>query len=291
MPEGSDKPTPSQAESAASGAAGGAAGSAAGGAAGTWADLAPRVISAIVLLAIGLGALWAGGMVFLAVVLLAVGAISWEIMRMVAPGGQALWIPMAILAAASVFVALYLPGDWGLLMPFGVALVGAGAVGSKLGAAGDRRRALVYLGWVMVAGWGLIQARDTGVGFMLFLVAVVVATDVAGYFVGRLVGGPKFWPRISPKKTWSGTVGGWIAAAIVGVVMHPGAPVMIAFAVALSFASQMGDAAESALKRAKGVKDASALIPGHGGVFDRFDALMAVGLVIAVVKVLGGIGG
>lgn len=258
-----------------------------GPAGGQWGDLAPRVLSAIVLAVVGLGAIWAGGMVFLAVVVLAVGAIGWEVMRMVAPEAPRLWVPLGVLAGAGVFVSLYLPGSWGLLIPFGVALIAAGAVGE----AGDRVRALVYIGWVMAAGWGLIQARDTGLGFMLFLVAVVVATDVAGYFVGRIVGGPKFWPRVSPKKTWSGTVGGWIAAALVALAMNPDMPTMIVLAVVLSFASQMGDAAESALKRAKGVKDASALIPGHGGVFDRFDALMAVGLAVAVVTLVGGIGG
>ena len=89
-----------------------------------------------------------------------------------------------------------------------------------------------------------------------------MATDVAGYFAGRIIGGPKFWPAVSPKKTWSGTAAGWIAAAIVGLFFAPHLPgPTVLLSVVLSFASQMGDAAESALKRRTGVKDSSNLIP------------------------------
>ena len=120
----------------------------------------------------------------------------------------------------------------------------------------------------------------------------VIATDVAGYFVGRIVGGPKFWPRVSPKKTWSGTVGGWVAAIIVGAAFDmffvQVGPEIILLSVAVSFAGQMGDIAESAFKRRMGVKDASALIPGHGGYWDRFDALLGASLfMILMADVLG----
>ena len=126
---------------------------------------------------------------------------------------------------------------------------------------------------------------------VFWLIAVVVTTDIAGYFAGRIIGGPKFWPRVSPKKTWSGTVAGWIAAAAVGA-LFAGAlgNGIIWLSVLVSFAGQMGDAAESALKRSKGVKDASALIPGHGGVFDRFDAMMGAALFITLAG-FAGLGG
>jgi len=127
---------------------------------------------------------------------------------------------------------------------------------------------------------------------------VVVASDVLGYFAGRMLGGPKFWPAISPKKTWSGTVAGWIGAALVGlvVVLATGASwALVPFSALVAFAGQMGDIAESWVKRRAGVKDASALIPGHGGVLDRFDALigavvlvMALGLVAPVAGLFGG---
>jgi phosphatidate cytidylyltransferase len=118
---------------------------------------------------------------------------------------------------------------------------------------------------------------------MLWLVGVVLASDVLGYFAGRLIGGPKFWPRISPKKTWAGTVAGWIGAALVGwAAMSPMGvgPGLIVLSVVLALAAQMGDIAESAIKRRAGVKDSSRLIPGHGGVMDRFDGMVGAALVL-----------
>ena len=118
---------------------------------------------------------------------------------------------------------------------------------------------------------------------------MVVISDVAGYFAGRMLGGPKFWPRVSPKKTWSGTVAGWVAAALIGLLFRSftnAGPDLPWISVALSLASQMGDIAESALKRKMGVKDSSALIPGHGGLFDRFDGLLGAALFMLLVAQL-----
>ena len=116
--------------------------------------------------------------------------------------------------------------------------------------------------------------------------SVVIVTDIFGYFAGKSFGGPKFWPKISPKKTWSGTVAGWIGAALVGFVfmLFTDAGLwIIVISMVLSFAGQMGDIAESALKRRMGVKDSSTLIPGHGGLFDRFDALLGASLFLIIV--------
>ena len=99
-----------------------------------------------------------------------------------------------------------------------------------------------------------------------------------------MIGGPKFWPRVSPKKTWSGTLAGWACAAVAGAVFAgpTGAgPALVPVSVVVAFAGQMGDIAESAVKRRVEVKDSSDLIPGHGGVLDRFDALLG-GAVAAV---------
>jgi phosphatidate cytidylyltransferase len=139
--------------------------------------------------------------------------------------------------------------------------------------------------WILVGCYAFLELRLLdGLGWALWLVTVVVATDVAGYFAGRLIGGPKFWPRISPKKTWSGTAAGWVAAAIVGLIFSGGMTqagwVLIPLSVAVSFASQMGDIAQSAAKRRKGIKDSSNLIPGHGGVFDRFDGMLGASVFI-----------
>ena len=148
---------------------------------------------------------------------------------------------------------------------------------------GDPSAALILL-----AGLGLTILRDDfGFGWMAWLALVVIATDIAGYFVGRAVGGPKLWPRISPSKTWSGGIGGWVAAALVGlwfVIQGASGPELIAISVAVSMASQMGDVAESALKRRMGVKDASAILPGHGGMFDRFDGMLGASVFLLLVE-------
>lgn len=138
----------------------------------------------------------------------------------------------------------------------------------------------------------MMSMRDgSGLVWMLWLMLVVIATDVAGYFAGKAFGGPKFMPRISPKKTWSGTSAGWAAAAVVGIgfMIQLGAGIgLVLVSVAVSFAAQLGDIAESAIKRYAGVKDASALIPGHGGLMDRFDGLMAAALFVLLTAQLTG---
>ena len=101
-----------------------------------------------------------------------------------------------------------------------------------------------------------------------------------------MIGGPKFWPRVSPKKTWSGTVAGWIGAAIVGAVfvwVGQSGYELIGISIAVSIAGQFGDVAESALKRRMGVKDSSSILPGHGGMFDRFDAMLGASLFLLLV--------
>ncbi len=122
-----------------------------------------------------------------------------------------------------------------------------------------------------------------GRSVIVWLVGIVITSDVAGYFAGRMLGGPKFWPAISPKKTWSGTVAGWAGAAALGYGFYAlghGSAALIALSPIVAFAGQMGDIAESWLKRRAGIKDSSNLIPGHGGVMDRFDALVGAALLV-----------
>lgn len=151
-----------------------------------------------------------------------------------------------------------------------------------------------YLALVMVAAHGLIVIRNlpgSGVVLVLGIMLIVIASDAGGYFGGRLIGGPKFWPQVSPKKTWSGTVTGWVLAALVGGAfaepLGAGTKV-VALSVLLAFAGQMGDIAESAIKRRYGVKDSSNLIPGHGGMLDRFDALIAVAAGVLLIVLVAG---
>jgi phosphatidate cytidylyltransferase len=143
---------------------------------------------------------------------------------------------------------------------------------------------------ILVGAWSVLLVRTAGVEVLLWLIAIVVASDIAGYFAGKLIGGPKVWPRISPRKTWSGTVAGWIAAGLVGLAAWAAGGPLLALVLAplLAVAAQLGDVAESAVKRRLGVKDASSLIPGHGGLLDRFDALLGAALALpALAYVIG----
>ena len=140
----------------------------------------------------------------------------------------------------------------------------------------------------------LLRQAEAPVGWaaVLFILVVVWATDIAAYFAGRGIGGPKLWPRVSPKKTWSGALGGTAAALVAGglVVALSGIGGFVtgaALAVPLSIAAQAGDLFESAVKRKFGVKDSGTIIPGHGGVLDRVDGLFGAA---ALAWLLAGLG-
>nr|WP_319948008.1 phosphatidate cytidylyltransferase [uncultured Shimia sp.] len=250
--------------------------------AGKWGDLPARVGSAAVMALVGILAVWLGGAWFFALVALVGGGMVWELTRMMAPDRPALHIPMGALAGFAIYVATLLPGQAVLPVLIAPAIVGATQL-SK-----DRMIYAAYVAALMLACFGLIVLRDVrGIQWILWLVLVVIATDVAGYFVGRVVGGPKFWPKVSPKKTWSGTIGGWVVAALVGAYF--GGPLLVMMSVLTAFASQMGDAAESAIKRRTGIKDSSNLIPGHGGLLDRFDGMMGAALLVLIFGVVVGL--
>nr|WP_106610117.1 phosphatidate cytidylyltransferase [Shimia abyssi] len=237
--------------------------------------------SAAVMMVVGAAAIWAGGIWFHELVALICGGMIWEFSRFMAPEKQRFALPMGLLAGCVIAATDVLPGQMIVPALLAVAIVGTSQVKK------DRLIYGAYAAGLILASYGLIVVRDVrGAYWIVWLVSVVVATDVAGYFVGRIVGGPKFWPKVSPKKTWSGTAGGWVAAAVVGMIF--GGPTLIVLSVLTAFASQMGDAAESALKRRARIKDSSNLIPGHGGLLDRFDAMMGAALFVLLLgSVLG----
>ncbi|RBI85099.1 phosphatidate cytidylyltransferase [Rhodosalinus halophilus] len=244
-----------------------------------WDDLSVRMATGAGLVAAGAAGIWAGGHVFHALVALICGLMVWELVGMLMPGWRGR-IGLGALAGGAVMAAIYLPAGLALPLLLAPAILGFGLIA--------RERAL-YMGYtvlVVLAGFGMMALRDDfGVIWMLWLVAVVVASDVAGYFAGRMIGGPKFWPRVSPKKTWSGTVAGWLGGAAVGAgvaaVTEAGAG-LVGVSVAVAMAAQMGDIAESAIKRHVGVKDSSALLPGHGGLLDRFDGMLGASVFVLI---------
>ncbi|MBE3637080.1 phosphatidate cytidylyltransferase [Mangrovicoccus algicola] len=247
------------------------------------ADLGPRLLSGLVMAGLGLGMVAIGGLPLAVFVAAAVGLMVWELARMCGSGEAGL---LAGVAGVSSLLAMLLPEGWGVPFLILPAFIGI----SRL----DHRKMsfAIFAVLILLAGFGLVHVRgDFGPAWMAWLILVVVVTDVFGYFAGRLIGGPKFWPKISPKKTWSGTVAGWIGAALTGwaaIAILGGGSEVIGLSIGLSMASQLGDIAESALKRRAGVKDSSNLIPGHGGLFDRFDGMLgATVLFLMVEQVVG----
>ena len=242
-----------------------------------WADLRTRMLSAAVMIALGVFEVYEGGLIFLIGVLLLIGAMIWEVAELTGEGAGKSSLLLGLVAAACLYGATVVPS---VLAAFGLLLIPS--LGLLATRRGDRRLMAIYALAVMVAGTGFLTLRGQGAGVFVWLVLVVVTSDTLGYFAGRLLGGPKFWPAISPKKTWSGTVAGWGGALVVGAVFvwngYP--PSVLILSPLVAFAGQIGDIAESWLKRRAGVKDSSALIPGHGGVLDRFDALIGATLAV-----------
>lgn len=247
---------------------------------GRWSDLTARILSAAVLVVVGAIEVWLGGLWFEVFIGLACGLMTWELVRMIDPERMGVAVQLGILTGFVVILSYHLPPLFKLPFLVAPALVGAGQISRAKGTYA------LFAFWIAAAGLGFISIRENmGFGWMIWLIAVVVATDVAGYFVGKAIGGPKFWPRISPKKTWSGTAGGWVAAALVGAVFAAYAGfgfLFVLISVAASMASQLGDIVESATKRKFGVKDSSNLIPGHGGFLDRFDGMMGAAIFVLI---------
>ncbi|MBF0392486.1 MAG: phosphatidate cytidylyltransferase, partial [Alphaproteobacteria bacterium] len=177
-----------------------------------------------------------------------------------------------------------------------LALAAAGLVG--LGVAGEgllrHRPATAWLAWgvfyIGIPVTSLVWLRglpEGGRAALIWLFLVIWATDIGAYAAGRSIGGPLLAPRVSPKKTWAGLIGGMISAAVVGAVAarllgHPSMLPLAAFSGMMAVVAQIGDLGESWVKRRFGVKDSSNVIPGHGGVFDRVDGLIAAAPVVAL---------
>lgn len=233
-----------------------------------WDDLNARIMTAVALAIVAGGSIMLGGIALMLVVALACGLMFWELAQMLCPQQDRIARVLGVFGAVTIL---------SLLSPVPIFAIAAlpVLVGTLLLKNG-RLIFLLYGAFIMLGCLSVLFTRDILPVHMIWLVVVVIASDVAGYLFGRLLGGPKFWPRVSPKKTWSGTVGGWLAAAAVGAGFAGmlGWNV-VAASVVLCFAAQMGDIGESAIKRHAGIKDSSSLLPGHGGLLDRFDGMIA----------------
>ena len=258
-------------------------------------DIGLRTASALVLAPAAVAATWLGGVWFLALVVLACGMLAIEWAKMSAPGA---WRSIAVAVAVGLVAAV--TATHAGQMSLGLIMLVFAAAAAGLFARARRQEAIdaaygvLYLGWpAVLLMWLRDQPDPQGLNWTVLVFAVAWSADIMAYLVGSALGGPKLWPRFSPNKTWSGFLGGLAAGAIAGAAMalwldmgrlSPMWGGVLGLAAAL--ATMAGDLWESALKRRFGVKDAGALIPGHGGLLDRVDGLMFAVVVAALGRLI-----
>jgi phosphatidate cytidylyltransferase len=261
-------------------------------------NLLMRIAAAMVLAPLAIAAVYAGGWFWIVpVTAVAIGlCLEWLTVIHAEHERPAMVCGPVALATAGVSFGLgWIEVSWLAVAAGLVAVVLLSRQARRWTAAG-----FLYAAAALMAS--LLVRRDVEMGFvaLLFVLAVVWATDIGGYFAGRGIGGPKLWPTVSPKKTWAGAIGGFTASLAVALLVaifdpHRGDPVLalrtgplLALAAVLSIAAQFGDLFESAVKRRFGVKDSSHLIPGHGGLMDRLDGFIAAIVLAAILGVLRG---
>lgn len=261
-------------------------------------ELPKRVATGMVLVGVAVAALWLGGLAFAALASAAV-LVMWA--EWAAMHRLALLVRRVGLVVLGGTMLLAMLGDWisALLLLAAAAGIGGlfffqmrqpmvdvtGHSGLQSGRLGLDRRFLIGVLYCGLPGIALIGLRAAPWGFFatLFVMAVVWGADIAAYFTGRAVGGPKLAPAISPNKTWSGATGALVGALLVAAAMaviwpgygnFAGVGRLVVLALPLAILSILGDLYESWLKRRAGVKDSGTLLPGHGGVMDRLDGLV-----------------
>lgn len=253
-------------------------------------SLLQRLAASAVLMVVTLAALGAGSPFWTLLVAVVAAVMSWEWTSMTQAGRFGL---VGSAALATIVLAILATDGFGLSPGLGLLAAGALLVGLLAGRAPPRRAPLWPLSGIAYVGLpaiALVWLRDDesgGFATCLWLLALVWAVDSAAYFVGRAVGGPKLAPALSPKKTWAGLLGGCAGAALVSVVAAIWLGIewlpLVGLGILLAVIEQGGDLVESALKRRFKVKDSSNLIPGHGGILDRVDGLVAVALAVAAI--------
>ena len=255
-------------------------------------NLMLRIVSSLVLAPLAIAAAYFGGLAFFAFWTVAALAVLWEWDTLVCADERNLVLTTGavVLAGSGLLIMIDRPG-------VAMALIVLGCFGVAALASSVRRvwcaAGLVYAAGHLVAPVLLRHDASFGFAAILFLFVIVWLTDITAYFVGRAVGGPKLMPRVSPNKTWSGAIGGTAAAVLGGVIVaHQfevgGLVAAGAVAFVLSVISQAGDLLESAVKRQFNAKDASQLIPGHGGLMDRLDGFVTAAAAGALIGMAHG---
>jgi phosphatidate cytidylyltransferase len=257
-------------------------------------NLLIRVAAALVLVPFTIAVVYAGGWYWTAAVtaLAVIVFIEWLMVIGAAGNVPLLVTGAAMLAISTPFLVLRNINITLVVLALGVVAVAFRASASRSWAIAG----FLYVAVPMVSSILVGLDDSKGSVALFFIFSVVWCTDIGGYFAGRAIGGAKLWPRVSPKKTWAGAIGGFIASLIVaaGFVLSGVGKIgpLLMIAAALSVASQLGDLFESAVKRRFGVKDSSQIIPGHGGLMDRLDSFIAAAVLAAILGILrGGAGG
>jgi len=252
-------------------------------------SLTLRMISAAVMMPVIFGAVWLGGWFFIVLTALIAGLMYWEWQGLCGERGNK--ANLFALFCATGPVVLAITGGPQTLIGWGLMTV----VIFILQKYKPREFLAIGFAYIYLACISLVWLRgldQAGMETMIWLGIVVVMTDTCAYFTGRSLGGPKLAPAISPKKTWSGLIGGIVGAAVAGAILagYIGANIVGVAVVSGVFAiiAQIGDLAISKAKRMYDVKDSSNIIPGHGGVLDRFDGILAAALAMALLTLLGG---
>jgi phosphatidate cytidylyltransferase len=247
-------------------------------------NLSTRIIAAAVLIPLAIACAYAGGFLWTALVTLtAIGLyVEWLMVVGVAAERRVLVSGVAALSIAGISLAFG-------RIDAALIVLGLGLVAVAVITPAQRNWSALGFLYAAVAEIASVLLRlDAINGFvaLIFVLVVVWVTDSGGYFAGRGIGGPKLWPRVSPKKTWAGAIGGFVASLAVGgmfaaLQLGKAGPLLM-ISGALSVVSQLGDLFESAVKRRFGVKDSSQIIPGHGGLLDRLDGFVAAVAIAAL---------
>jgi phosphatidate cytidylyltransferase len=233
-------------------------------------DFIVRIVSGVALAAISLLAAVLGGWAtaFVLGIVMSIVHLEWAAITERSPWPTAVFTAGLVVALA--MITLGFPGT-------GIVIVALAILATTATMYFWRPLGVLYAAMLAV-GLLVLRNSDNGLAAVLLLFAVVWATDTGAFFAGRLIGGEKLWPSVSPNKTWAGAIGGLAAGCVAGLVAAPLLNVglnlpLVLIILLLSLASQAGDLFESAIKRSFGVKDSGSILPGHGGLMDRVDSL------------------
>jgi phosphatidate cytidylyltransferase len=256
-------------------------------------DLVRRFVSAIILAPLTVVAAWLGGWLFVVFWLAASLVVLYEWNRLVQSQHNVALYACEVAVLTATVLALHLARNPALaLVAMGLGL----GIALAIARAGERRWSAVGVVYAAAVVAGPVILRDDpqfGFAAILWLFAVVWGTDVGAYFAGRTFGGPKLWARMSPKKTWSGFIGGILvgvalAALVLSFFSISPRPGLLIFSAVIAAISQGGDLFESFVKRRFDAKDAGSIIPGHGGVMDRLDGFLVAGMAAAMFGLIRG---